>query len=152
MQLSASGETTEDPDADRITTDSDNCFARANFDQVDVGGLNSSVLALDPDGVGDACQCFDIDLDGRILPAGALPSDPGDVGRLQNELAQETVALDVQELCSTSSDATTFSSPTLDPSACNMSDAVVTDLALRGEGPGINGVCVRNRLPVPADN
>lgn len=40
----------------------DNCRYAPNADQGDVGGIGGAT----PDGVGDACQCGDVDADGRV--------------------------------------------------------------------------------------
>jgi hypothetical protein len=87
----------------------DNCPWSANPDQLDVGRLGAPDL---PDGIGDACQCFDVSNDGRgnvldsvvyrravtshppplaapqkCLGAGAATCDAGDVAPLRNALA-----------------------------------------------------------------
>jgi hypothetical protein len=51
-----------DSDGDGVPDSLDNCKYRANADQADSGGVNSSV----PDGIGDACQCGDVNNDGTV--------------------------------------------------------------------------------------
>jgi glucose/arabinose dehydrogenase len=55
-----------DPDGDGFSGPDDNCAWIAN-DQTDSGSLGSSV----PNGIGDACECGDLDGTGRIFPADA---------------------------------------------------------------------------------
>jgi lysophospholipase L1-like esterase len=74
-----SGAWAQDADADGIPDASDNCIHTPNAGQEDVGGL----LGPPPDGVGDACQCGDLNDDGLVdlldaalyqrALAGALP-------------------------------------------------------------------------------
>ena len=52
----------EDGDGDGILDDVDNCPFVANPGQEDDGGLNR----VDPDGIGNTCQCGDVDGDGRV--------------------------------------------------------------------------------------
>ena len=53
---------TLDSDADVIAAYRDNCPFAYNPTQVDSGGI----LSLDPDGIGDACQCADVNDDGFV--------------------------------------------------------------------------------------
>ncbi len=53
---------TDDADGDRVPDDLDNCPFVAN-DQTDRGGVGPTSA---PDGIGDACQCGDVDGDGRV--------------------------------------------------------------------------------------
>jgi len=53
----------QDFDGDGVPDDKDNCPYRSNRLQLDRGSL----LTLgDPDGIGDACQCGDVDGDGAV--------------------------------------------------------------------------------------
>lgn len=52
----------QDVDADGVPDASDNCVYAANPLQEDTGGLQGDV----PDGIGDVCQCGDVNADGRI--------------------------------------------------------------------------------------
>ena len=51
-----------DTDGDGIPDALDNCPYTANPDQKDSGGINTTV----PDGIGDACQCGDVNNDGIV--------------------------------------------------------------------------------------
>ncbi len=53
---------TDDTDNDTIPDMYDNCPYASNVAQTDSGGVNTST----PDGIGDACQCGDIDDDGLV--------------------------------------------------------------------------------------
>jgi hypothetical protein len=68
-----------DADGDGAGDAADNCPYVAN-DQSDLGGVGAS----GPDGIGDACQCGDLDADGD--------ADPGDAARLRDFLADPTGA------------------------------------------------------------
>jgi hypothetical protein len=57
-----------DTDEDGFADEADNC-ARAQNDQLDTGGAFTSA----PDGIGNACQCLDVDLDGTVEEAEATP-------------------------------------------------------------------------------
>ena len=52
-----------DADMDGIPDGSDNCPYTANAGQADVGGVGSGSI---PDGIGDACQCGDVNDDGFV--------------------------------------------------------------------------------------
>jgi uncharacterized repeat protein (TIGR03806 family) len=61
-----------DSDEDGVPDSGDNCARApnpANPVQVDSGGLLSS----SPDGIGDVCQCLDVDGDGRVLLGDPAP-------------------------------------------------------------------------------
>ncbi len=58
----------EDADADARGDACDNCPNFANVDQSDVGGVGA---AAPPDGIGDACQCGDVNGNGRVTTADA---------------------------------------------------------------------------------
>ncbi len=51
-----------DIDLDGVFDSVDNCINTPNSDQLDSGGVNSSVA----DGIGDACQCGDVNGSGRV--------------------------------------------------------------------------------------
>ncbi len=51
-----------DTDGDGVANADDNCPATANADQSDRGGVGSII----PDGIGDACQCGDVNNDGKV--------------------------------------------------------------------------------------
>jgi hypothetical protein len=77
-----------DADGDGVSDASDNCPHAANPAQDDVGGVG---LDSAPDGIGDACQCGDVNDDGRVTgldgalvkrAALGLAPFPGGVGDL----------------------------------------------------------------------
>ncbi len=53
-----------DADGDSICDEDDNCPYASNPDQADRGGIGTNSPA---DGIGDACQCGDVNGDGRVL-------------------------------------------------------------------------------------
>jgi len=57
-----------DSDGDGVPDSLDNCPYEPNTDQADSGGVNTTV----PDGIGDACQCGDVDNDGKVLGNDAI--------------------------------------------------------------------------------
>ncbi len=59
---------TLDSDGDGVLDTTDNCPYTSNPTQADTGGVGD---ASPPDGIGDACQCGDVDGDGRIRKADA---------------------------------------------------------------------------------
>jgi hypothetical protein len=71
----AGGFPTLDSDADLIAAYRDNCRFTYNPGQEDTGGL----LTLIPDGIGNACQCGDVDDDGDV--------DDFDINRFRSSLA-----------------------------------------------------------------
>jgi len=58
-----------DADLDGVIDASDNCPFAANADQADVGGIGTGSA---PDGIGDACQCGDVNGDGRVTVGDAV--------------------------------------------------------------------------------
>jgi hypothetical protein len=54
---------TSDKDGDTIPDQFDNCPFTANTDQKDSGGIG---MGSPPDGIGDACQCGDVNNDGIV--------------------------------------------------------------------------------------
>ena len=52
-----------DPDGDRVDAASDSCPHAYNPDQLDAGGIGE---ASSPDGIGNACQCGDVDGTGSV--------------------------------------------------------------------------------------
>jgi hypothetical protein len=63
------GLATLDSDEDTRADTADNCPRTANQSQTDAGGVNTST----PDGAGDACQCGDVNGDGRFDGADLAP-------------------------------------------------------------------------------
>jgi uncharacterized repeat protein (TIGR03806 family) len=76
-----SGLATLDSDEDTVPDASDNCPRTPNASQTDGGGFGTST----PDGVGAACQCGDVNGDGRV--------DAIDPPLVRNALARVTPAL-----------------------------------------------------------
>lgn len=66
---SAPNATQDDRDHDGVGTACDNCPFAANADQLDRGGVGAASPA---DGVGDACQCGDVNADGRVTLGDAV--------------------------------------------------------------------------------
>jgi hypothetical protein len=152
VDLTGSGERSEDADADYISNDTDNCVVYANPDQVDVGGLQRMGEPAPPyDGWGDGCQCGDARGDGQIL------SDAGDVQDLQDLLAGVPLHPDPEQAaalaqaararCSVAG-AATGSDQAYD---CDIKDALTLALAIEHKGPGISAVCSRNTPGQPLD-
>lgn len=112
--------TDPDVDDDGFPNASDNCPFLAN-DQSDSGGVG----ATGPDGIGNACQCGDLDLDGD--------ADALDRARLSLALASPVAQAltPVQSArCSVIGDTT-----------CNIVDVAVHRRALAGQAPGLAQSC-----------
>jgi hypothetical protein len=147
VDLTGSGEASEDADADEISNDTDNCVVFENFDQLDVGGLHVIGQSAPPfDGVGDGCQCGDAMGDGQITP--------GDVAELQDVLAGDPqipaqLARDALARCSVSGIATGAG----EAFDCDIKDVLTLALALEpgSPGPGLSAVCSRNTPGQPLD-
>jgi hypothetical protein len=98
-----------DDDADGIENGLDNCAFAANADQTDTGGLGTG---SSPDGIGDACQCGDLNGDGRISIADAVV--------LQRSLLQPPAATPARpDLCDVGGSA-----------GCGLPDAIILRRAL----------------------
>ena len=78
----------QDADGDGVPDASDNCVHTANADQLDVGGLGGFIS----DGIGDACQCGDLNDDGSV--------DLLDAALYQRGLAGATPTALPQDKCS----------------------------------------------------
>jgi hypothetical protein len=101
--MSATDGSTLDSDLDTITNDAENCPHTPNPGQEDQGRL----LLSEFDGVGDACQCGDLQInDGAVFP--------NDVGAGLQFLADPAGDPSVAEFCSVS-----------DGTECNIKDLVV---------------------------
>ena len=63
----------QDTDGDTVLDPFDNCLYQPNVDQSDLGGVGtpSEPTGAQPDGTGDACQCGDVNGDGRVDVADA---------------------------------------------------------------------------------
>jgi hypothetical protein len=98
-----------DADLDGVANVSDNCPTVVNPDQTDTGGVG---LASGSDRIGDACQCGDLNGDGRVTLADAVV--------LQRSLLQPPAATPARpELCDVGG-----------ASGCGLSDAVILRRAL----------------------
>jgi hypothetical protein len=87
--------------------------------QLDQGGVG---LGAPPDGIGDACQCGDVDDDGRVLAP--------DVAALRGWLSGSAPALGAPQKCQVAGEP-----------ACDLIDATVLRRALAGRGPGVSNDC-----------
>jgi RHS repeat-associated protein len=65
----AGGGPADDPDGDAVDASSDRCPHAYDPARLDRGGIGD---ASGPDGIGDACQCGDVDGSGRVTVADAL--------------------------------------------------------------------------------
>ena len=59
----------DDPDGDRVGAANDRCPHAYDPAQTDGGGIGD---ASAPDGIGNACQCGDVDASGRVTVADAM--------------------------------------------------------------------------------
>ena len=109
----------QDADSDGIPDGSDNCVFVANPGQEDVGGL----LGSGSDGIGDVCQCGDLNGDGR--------GDLVDAAIYQRDLAGLSPEASNPELCSVAGGR-------LD---CEVNDEWALREGLVGIAPGVSQVC-----------
>jgi len=118
--LSAAG---GDFDADGTEDAIDNCPLEPNGGppQADAGGVESS----EPDGVGDACQCGDVDGDGKVLAS--------DVDLVRLFLAGLVSDLPFPEKCNVAGEA--------GAGGCGLLDWVVLTRARANLGPGVAQIC-----------
>ena len=99
----------EDKDGDGRSDWLDNCPSFANPTQSDIGGVGAS---SGPDGVGDACQCGDVNGNGRVTTADATLIT-------RSLLVPPTAALTRPDLCNVGGTA-----------SCTTADAVIVTRAL----------------------
>jgi len=116
--------TLPDTDGDEIPDLYDNCPYTANPDQKDSGGVGSG---SPPDGIGDACQCGDVNGDGIV--------DLSDKTILSRSLAGlgpygSVAAMPGFSKCDVNGDG-----------LCNLGDKTVISRALAGLAPGIQQKC-----------
>ena len=109
----------QDADSDGIPDGSDNCVFVANPGQEDLGGL----LGSGSDGIGDVCQCGDLNGDGRV--------DLLDAAIYQRDLAGLSPEASNPELCSVAGGR-------LD---CEVNDEWALREGLVGITPGVSQVC-----------
>jgi hypothetical protein len=115
-----------DTDGDGIPDPIDNCPYTPNADQKDSGGLNTTT----PDGIGDVCQCGDIDNNGivnandgtKYLRASLGLSPYGSIAAMPGAAAPEK--------CDVNGDG-----------VCNANDASIITRATLGLSPGIQQKC-----------
>jgi len=98
-----------DPDGDGVESPIDNCPKVANPGQEDVGGVG---ISAPPDGIGNACQCGDVNGDGRVTA-----SDSALIQR--SALIPPTAVLAFPGKCDVGGSA-----------ACNVSDLAIVRRAL----------------------
>ncbi len=120
----------QDADADGVLDESDNCVYTANPLQEDGGGLQGAM----PDGIGDACQCGDLNGDGRI--------DLLDAALYQRALAGVLPVALEEDRCSVIGGR-------LD---CEPNDRQAMRQGLVGLAPGVSQVCQAAQAvpPLPA--
>jgi thrombospondin type 3 repeat protein len=118
-----------DADGDSLPWSVDNCPYVANPSQSDVGGVKASP----PDGIGDACQCGEVNNDGRVTQA--------DLAAIRAGLTGTTSGVLAPERCSVIGGVSATLLATGMRTDCNEADAVVIRRALSGLGPGIAQVC-----------
>jgi cysteine-rich repeat protein len=115
-----------DTDGDTKPDSCDNCPYEPNADQGDTGGVGAATGA---DGIGDACQCGDINDDGTV--------DDGDVTDYRDYLASPDalpLSLAGERKC------TTIGSQ---PSDCDVLDVTILRRVIQGPDllPGIDQIC-----------
>jgi len=109
----------QDADGDGVPDASDNCIHTANAEQLDVGGLGGFIA----DGIGDACQCGDLNDDGSV--------DLLDAALYQRGLAGVTPTALPEDKCSVIGGRVD----------CEPNDRQTLREAIIGTGPGLAQVC-----------
>ncbi len=117
----------QDADGDGVPDASDNCVYTANADQLDVGGLHG----LSPDGIGDACQCGDLNDDGNV--------DLRDLVLYERGLAGVTPTALPEDKCSVIGGRVD----------CEPNDRQTLREAIVGTGPGLAQVCQADTITPP---
>ena len=118
-----------DSDGDLVPDASDNCKYKANADQADSGGVNSSVA----DGIGNACQCGDVNNDGTVTATDATV--------LTRVLVGLSPYFSVAAMGPGLAKCNVAATPTPGVAGCTASDATVISRALIGLTPGIAQGC-----------
>ncbi len=105
----------------------DNCPWTANPDQADAGGVESPTnpMGNTPDGIGDLCQCGDVDGNGRVQ------LEDGDA--IRDRLVQLPIGTFFEELCNVG--------PAGAPESCDILDWVLLTRTFSALDPGISNVC-----------
>ena len=119
-----------DSDGDALPYSLDNRPYIANPTQTDTGGVKSG---SPPDGIGDACQCGEVNNDGRVLAS--------DVTAIRNGLTGSSAGVLAPERCKVSGAGNASLLPTGMRSDCNVVDVAVIRRALGSFAPGIAQVC-----------
>ena len=125
--FSAGVASAQDADGDGVPDTSDNCVYTANADQLDVGGLG----APSSDGVGDACQCGDLNDDGVVDLLDAALYQRGLAGVLPVALPEDKCSVIGGRL------------------DCEPNDRQTLREALIDAGPGLAQVCQADQLVPP---
>ena len=117
------GGPTRDLDGDGVADAQDNCRFVSNAGQEDRGGvqIGRDGDATLPDGIGDACQCGDVNDDGRV--------DPLDRTEILRALFQLPANVNVDK-CDVGG-----------LEGCGIEDARILALAFQGAGPGVSQLC-----------
>jgi hypothetical protein len=113
-----------DTDGDTIPDQDDNCQFTANIDQKDSGGVE---VGSPPDGIGDACQCGDVNNDGFVTGIDAILIERAVAG-LNNPPG--VTNLPGYQKCDVNGSDT-----------CDGIDATIIQRAMIGLGPGIKQLC-----------
>ena len=116
-------------DGDGVSGPSDNCPFVANADQSDVGGVGLS----GPDGIGDVCQCGEVDGDGWVRAS--------DLAAIRAGLAGATGGVTAPERCSVVGAASAALVDTGMRADCDVVDVAVLTRALASLAPGVAQVC-----------
>jgi hypothetical protein len=123
----------DDFDGDAIQEEVDNCPYFANASQSDSGGVASTgdPAGARADGIGNACQCGELTLDGRVVQT--------DLDALRGSLSGQPLDPTAAPRCSVSGGT-----------SCDAADYAVLRRALAQAGPGVQLTCapaVRPPLP-----
>ena len=100
-----------DTDGDGVGDPTDNCVTEPNANQSDIGGIGNFASA---DGIGDACQCGDVNGDGKVLTSDATIIQ-------RSLLAVPTATLTKPQLCDVGGNPAGI---------CNTADATIIKRAL----------------------
>ncbi len=98
-----------DSDGDGVPDNTDNCPHAANADQLDRGGVGSAAPA---DGIGDVCQCGDVNGDGKVTTSDAVIT-------ARSLLVPPTATMAFPEKCNVGGN-----------SACNIADVTIMKRSL----------------------
>ena len=107
-----------DSDLDGISDDIDNCINTPNADQLDRGGINSSIA----DGIGDACQCGDVNGSGDVDNTDAI---------LIKRYTLDLLPSIMTDHCNVNGGNT-----------CDNTDAILIQRAVLGLPPGLAQTCM----------